>query len=1413
MIHHFFLRLLMLFFLFWGSGHSELLIVADRFLPNETVDLRIFYPEFHGDTIDIGVEIGLLSMQFSLHSADTSYFLPYLHRPASGDSLTILSHKAQLSERIDIRSYLPPPRILKKYEAGERYFSVEWDFPHSADSIPIQLALSKLPDFPEKDMKIIETARSPFILKKLLEPGTLYYYRIRAFWENVYSAWTADESFLYQPTNSPPEKPIWLSESDSSGLPKSFLWKKSRDKDNDLMDYELQFLAEDSIHTRILAGTDTLFHLESGGKLQNHRRYLVCIRAIDSLLESSPCDTLIWHSNLKNSAPVWLDDFSLKDYLILQSDTLFLPLFYDAENDTAATAELTLTSINDTIPVWKSRLDFQPKYSLRKLELPDSLPDNEKWRFSLAITDDWGARSKTIHSQLVALDFLPEAPSMPQLIEPKPGVIIQRYPILLKWQASEDPDPGDTADSLYYQLKISADSLGYEIVYFQNSDYGADTMTVDAALADDAFYYLHLRAKDTRKMSSGWSNPVKFFLDLQNNPPGPFSITIPPDTVNPHYIFRWSGSVDPNARDTMLSYFLSLYDENKQPVHTEYLQFANGDSGYWQPSNLLENHRRYHLSLSVADADSAMWRHPDTLRFVCYDGSNKSPTIPLISSSYRGKILFEEDSLFWEAAMDEDNDPIFYQLQLSQSENFDTLLFTLDSLTEQSIRLQSLSGFLKEKKRWHWRIAAYDLWGGISDYSISDWFYYKAYPDPPKWENFSINLTNDTLLADSSYTFKWSPAVQAGVADDIARLSYELQVSEGRHFLVRESYFSENPKQTINLLTIPENQKRFLRIQAIDISGQRSDWTPISRFFTDRLPEAPIGELNPILPENEAVLYRFGQLAWPALADPDPRDTIWYLLKICEDTLEPPLIQTNLRKSLLPYRAGLYQRLDRWRKNSPERDYQYHPRYFYLAPDSEDTLVVQLQLLPGFQKLGDNQLFYWQVEASDKQNHQVSGPWSSFYVNLKNDPPEQPRAILFPLPNDIVSDSTPSIIWKGVKDPDPDDSPATLRYEVSLTDSIADHRSFTTSPGITVWSLSEKLNENHRYTLKIRAIDNQKLPGEWSEPRHFLVNAYRESPLIAPESIALNDSVFNTPFPKLPLGKIVHTDPIDTISNFYLELELWSEDETDRRHHTLPYEKETSFIDTLPLIDNSWYQYRLRVITHDSLYSDWTKNHRFGIDLFPESPLYFELLRPYYKQDDTLSTRPKFSWEKSGDADLNDKIFYRLYISEDSTFFENVTIVDKILDNRYKIDKDNELFENTRYFWKLAAIDETGHYSWGSQSDLYPWEFTIGQLEEAISNGSHDKLDLVFHPVSPNPFNNEVLLHYELPQRVFVELSLYNLRGQKIATIQRRTQSPGEYIVRVSMENSAYGNLPAGIYIFTLKAGHTQIRQKGMYLK
>lgn len=78
----------------------------------------------------------------------------------------------------------------------------------------------------------------------------------------------------------------------------------------------------------------------------------------------------------------------------------------------------------------------------------------------------------------------------------------------------------------------------------------------------------------------------------------------------------------------------------------------------------------------------------------------------------------------------------------------------------------------------------------------------------------------------------------------------------------------------------------------------------------------------------------------------------------------------------------------------------------------------------------------------------------------------------------------------------------------------------------------------------------------------------------------------------------------------------------------------------------------------------------------------------------------------------------------------------------------------------------------------------------------------------PNPFNPSTNIRYALPEVSAVRIAVYNMSGQKVATLVDGEQSAGDH--RVTFEA---GNLSSGIYFIQFRAGRVQQMQKMMLLK
>lgn len=132
--------------------------------------------------------------------------------------------------------------------------------------------------------------------------------------------------------------------------------------------------------------------------------------------------------------------------------------------------------------------------------------------------------------------------------------------------------------------------------------------------------------------------------------------------------------------------------------------------------------------------------------------------------------------------------------------------------------------------------------------------------------------------------------------------------------------------------------------------------------------------------------------------------------------------------------------------------------------------------------------------------------------------------------------------------------------------------------------------------------------------------------------------------------------------------------------------------------------------------------------------------------------------------------------------------------------------------WNFSAADE--------QITLGPGEFlllTTEQLplpDEVIYTSSSLRPDndrpsgWQLHQNYPNPFNPATTVSYDIPEPAHVELSVYNIIGQRLATLVNARQSAGTHNV-----NFDASRLGSGTYILHMRAGDRVFTRKMMLVK
>jgi hypothetical protein len=101
---------------------------------------------------------------------------------------------------------------------------------------------------------------------------------------------------------------------------------------------------------------------------------------------------------------------------------------------------------------------------------------------------------------------------------------------------------------------------------------------------------------------------------------------------------------------------------------------------------------------------------------------------------------------------------------------------------------------------------------------------------------------------------------------------------------------------------------------------------------------------------------------------------------------------------------------------------------------------------------------------------------------------------------------------------------------------------------------------------------------------------------------------------------------------------------------------------------------------------------------------------------------------------------------------------------------------------------------------------TVSDIEYPLVSNPMFPMQMKLLQNYPNPFNPNTIISYQLPEISKVELTIYNVLGQKVTTLVSETQTTGNY--QIEWNASGFGS---GVYIYQLKTD-THVETKKMML-
>jgi hypothetical protein len=135
--------------------------------------------------------------------------------------------------------------------------------------------------------------------------------------------------------------------------------------------------------------------------------------------------------------------------------------------------------------------------------------------------------------------------------------------------------------------------------------------------------------------------------------------------------------------------------------------------------------------------------------------------------------------------------------------------------------------------------------------------------------------------------------------------------------------------------------------------------------------------------------------------------------------------------------------------------------------------------------------------------------------------------------------------------------------------------------------------------------------------------------------------------------------------------------------------------------------------------------------------------------------------------------------------------------------------------WKFAlkiqggAIDTLNVFTNDSGTvvlaNIIPDGGVVSLFKMSIS-GAEDVADFIPDEIQlfqnyPNPFNPSTIIQYSVSNRQFVNLKIYDILGNEIATLVYEEKTAGTYEVEFNYGLN-HRNLPSGVYFYQLRAGN-----------
>jgi len=226
---------------------------------------------------------------------------------------------------------------------------------------------------------------------------------------------------------------------------------------------------------------------------------------------------------------------------------------------------------------------------------------------------------------------------------------------------------------------------------------------------------------------------------------------------------------------------------------------------------------------------------------------------------------------------------------------------------------------------------------------------------------------------------------------------------------------------------------------------------------------------------------------------------------------------------------------------------------------------------------------------------------------------------------------------------------------------------------------------------------------------------------------------------------------------------------------------------------------------------------RLVVNPVNDPPSNFSLLAPtdsseIFITNDNLDQTLTFQWEEAQDVD-NDQVIYKFEVSSGNlsiiafadTGATSVTVTYQELVDAMNVGGVEQVSGD----WTILATD--GQDTTAASNG--PRNLTVDATTVKVADEMNLPQQFTLEQNYPNPFNPTTTIRYSIPEAAHVSIKVYNILGERIATLLKKQQSAGRYSVVWNGQNEQGRKVSTGIYFYRIEANNYSAMKKMVIAK